>query len=246
MGTRRGRFWSAGLILVTWLVLTAAAPQPLSKRVLFEDTFSDGNDAGWTQINRYWNVTNGHYVLDGDYMPNSIGRNGYSVTHEGDTRWKNYVLLARFNNANPGGYPEEVHEAEFLVRVIKPPPFGTWPDGTGTGTYYAINVWPRGTVDPLGQGRPFPDGIVGIAKLVDGVQVAGVDRPYSNAVLGTNEIAITVVGHMIQVIVNGEPVLTWKDKDRPLTYGGIGVGTIWEVEAWFDDIRVLKGGSPGK
>jgi hypothetical protein len=196
----------------------------------FRDFFTDGDDAGWTQINRTWRVAEGRYILDGDYMPGAGGRDGYAVTHEGDTSWRNYVLDVTFDNANPAGLPSpDVHNAIFFVRVTSQPP---------GGTFYRIDVWPFGTTDPRTGSGVIPGGLVQLQKIVNGSGVAYIDREYSNSVAGTNTITIRVLGNMIRVIINGERVLTWSDTSDPIRYGGIGIGAIWEAEAWFDNVIV--------
>ena len=80
----------ACLILVAVFVLLpitsiqASDEEKEARGMVFMDFFTDGNDAGWTQINRTWRVAEGRYILDGSYVPGAQGRDGYAVTHEGD------------------------------------------------------------------------------------------------------------------------------------------------------------------
>ncbi len=217
-------------LLVSPITSIQAAEDGPTLLPLFSDYFTDGDDIGWTQINRFWRVAEGRYVLDGDYMPEAQGRDGYAVTHEGDRTWRNYAMSATFDHANPAGLPSpDAHNAIFFVRVQSPPPFGT---------FYRIDTWPFGTPDPRAGTGELPGGIVQIQKVVDGMLVDYADWEYSNSVAGTNMITVGVAGNTIEITINGEQVAAWTDASDPIRYGGVGIGAIWEVEAWFDNVLV--------
>jgi hypothetical protein len=57
--------------------------------------------------------------------------------------------------------------------------------------------------------------------------------------LGTNSGKVVVTGGHIQVFVNNQLVVDFTDPD-PILFGGIGLGAVWEVNAWFDDIIVTS------
>lgn len=216
------------------LLLLLAGPRPCwsqaaSSPVLLYNTFTDGNDAGWTQINRYWHVWHGRYSLDGGYRSDAASRDGFSVTHVGDQTWRNYLFEALFDNINPAGRPSvDVHNVFLFVRVQAPPP---------NGTFYRIQVWPRWTTDPRGRPGRIPAGLVQLEKFENGNLTAYVFNENSNSVAGTNEIAVSAIGGKIDIWINGQNVLTYTDK-IPLLYGGVGIGAIWEAQAWFDNIKV--------
>lgn len=232
----RFRFSFISIVLFALFPITSirASESKENSPIIFQDFFTNGADEGWKQINRIWSVSAGRYILDGGYMPDAEGRDGFAVIHEGDTLWRNYVMEATFDNSNPSGLPSpEVHNAMFFVRVKSQPP---------DGTFYRVDVWPFGTSDPRTGVGVLPGGLVQLVKYVNGSAVSYTDREYSNSVAGTNTITINVAGNNIVVIVNGKQVLTWSDNSDPIRYGGIGVGAIWEAEAWFDNIVVRPPG----
>lgn len=212
--------------------------------IIFQDYFTDGNDNGWQQFNRLWHVTLGRYIQDGDYLPDALGRGGYSVTHEGDKSWRDYVMSATFDVTNAPGLPSpDVQTANFLLRVqhFKQPGFDV---GSPSGaTFYEVSVWAKGVLDPrTGGDKVLPEGLVLFAKLVNGEQVATIQKEHSNCVRGTNAIVIQAAGKRIQVWINGEKVIDFTDH-KPIRYGGIGLSTTWEAEAWFDNVIVSRVGN---
>lgn len=226
--------WSACIRQFCWLFLAIAviALSPIVSShaygaVKFSDYFTDGDDAGWTQINRDWSLGLGRYILDGDYKPDHKERGGWTVTHVGDKKWRNYELSATFDITNAAGLPfPEDHNAEFLVRVKEGGVPGV------DGTFYRISVTTTGST--LGGEAA----VVELFKYVKGSQVGYIDKGYLNTAIGTNAIVIKVYGDRIQITINGKKILTWKDENNPILYGGIGLGAIWEVEAWFDNVIV--------
>ena len=213
--------------------------------IIFQDYFTDGNDNGWVQINRAWHVILGHYIQDGDYFPNALGRGGYSLTHIGDKSWRDYVMSATFDITNAPGLPSpDVHTANFFVRTqrFKQPGFDVGsPSG---GTFYEVSIWAKGVLDPrTGGANVLPEGLVIFAKFVNGVQVLRVDKEHSNSVTGTNSITIKAAGKRIQVWANGEQVVDFTDP-KPIRFGGIGLSTTWEAEAWFDNVIVNRVDGP--
>jgi hypothetical protein len=54
---------------------------------------------------------------------------------------------------------------------------------------------------------------------------------------GTNVGKIIASGGHIQIFVNNQLVLDFTDP-HPIPFGGIGLGAIWEVNAWFDNVIV--------
>lgn len=200
----------------------------------FSDYFTDGDDAGWTQINRDWSVGLGRYFLNGGYKHGSSERDGYSVTHVGDKKWRNYKLSATFDTTNAAGLPTpDVHNAEFLIHVREMDS-----PGLGGSTCYRISVWAIGSGDPRSGGSILPEGLVQIMKYVKGSVISSTEIEHSNTAIGTNAIVIRTEGNEIQITINGENILSWKDENKPIRYGGIGVGAIWEAEAWFDNVIV--------
>jgi hypothetical protein len=88
------------LLLCLWGSVHAA---PLTMPLLTDD-FNDGNDNGWTQINRSWHVIDGRYHLDGCYGCNGVpltgNRDGFSYTHVDDPTWTDYTFEFTFDTTN--------------------------------------------------------------------------------------------------------------------------------------------------
>jgi hypothetical protein len=197
------------LLLILGLCLVAAAP---NSKLLFHDKFKDGNDEGWTQVNRYWHVRDGRYYLDGDYMPNHQGRDGFSYTHINDRAWKNYVYEFTFAPINGEGNP---NQAFVKFRVQDP-----------LKTEYRLSLWVPGD----------PGSNTGLEKYVNGKRTSlGVWEPVAR--YGKNKGKVVVQEGHITVHINGKKVIDYTDP-KPIRYGGIGVGALWELNAWFDDIKV--------
>jgi hypothetical protein len=212
-----------------------AQPGPEASRpgVIFRDDFSDGDDAGWTQISRVWHVRDGRYVLDGDYTEDSEERGGYSVIHVGDRTWCDYAFNVTFDNSNPPGLPsEDVHNVFLLLRLGSSPPFGK---------YYRIDIWPIGTTDPRDGEGFVPGGLVHMFKFVDAECMHTEERTQSNTVVGINTVTVRAVRGSFSIAINGAEVLAWTDDD-PIPCGGVGLGAIWEAEAAFDDVVVEEAG----
>ena len=209
--------------------------------IIFQDYFTDGNDKGWKQVNRKWHVTLGRYIQDGDYFPSALGRGGYSLTHTGDKSWRDYVMSATFDVTNAPGLPSpDVHTANFFFRVKRFKQHGFDVGLPSGGTFYEVSVWAKGVLDPrTGGDKVLPQGLVIFAKFVNGEQVLRIDKEHSNCVVGTNSITIKADGKRIHAWVNGQEVVDFTDP-KPIRYGGIGLSTTWEAEAWFDNVIVSR------
>ena len=226
----------AGLIMASSILLGVAST--LHAAVLFTDNFNDGNDNGWTQLNRCWHVSDGRYYLDGGYgcgVPSTGTRDGFSYTHVSDPTWTDYIFNFTFDTTNPPsafnpdwGNTAAENEAQVFFRVQGPLPSPS----LGAPTQYRANFF-----------SPSPTGAPGeeqfeLIKYVNGnsTQVAFL-KSSGLILLGTNVGKIIVVGGHIQIFVNNHLVLDFTDPD-PIPFGGIGLGAIWEVNAWFDNVRV--------
>lgn len=211
-----------GMLLILGLALASTA----RATALFHDDFEDGNDDGWTRVKRVnaWTVTEGKYYLIGGsgvhqdgYVPGEPGyRDGFSYAHMNDPDWTDYVYEVTFDTTNAGGYPRHVHQVILKFRAQEP-----------LFSEYRLDIWVPGD----------PSSSTHLSKYVNGVG-APLATAAPVAVLGTNTARILLHGGHIQVYVNGVEVIDFIDPS-PIPYGGIGVGAIWEVEAWFDDITVM-------
>jgi hypothetical protein len=221
-----------------WWYPTGGAPQAfhaVATSVLFSDDFSSPNDPNWTFFNRYGSIGGGHLLINGGYMPNANGRGGWALSHVGDQSWTNYTYRITYDSSNPGGSPPDIHQGEAFVRVAT--------GGNVFGSMYRVLVWDPGVPNPnpggcgLPLGEALPHGIVMLYKYVNGAIAASVLTCASNSTVGSNDMAVTAKGATIKVSVNGMQVLAYTDPS-PITFGGIGVGTIWETNDSFSNASV--------
>jgi hypothetical protein len=220
---RRGLLASLALVGTCLLLASGAG----ASTTLFSDDFNDGNDNGWTQENRFWDVIGGRYFSDGCYgcngVPTTGGRDAFSFTHIGDPSWTDYTY--EFSFETPPGDPQQ---AMVFFRVQ-----GPLPSVFGAPTEYRADFWSAGQcchperVDLTKWGN-------GSGSDLASVLTSGVIH------LGTNRGKVILTGGRIQILVNDVPVVDVVDPD-PIPFGGVGVGAIWETATWFDDILVTGG-----
>lgn len=195
-------------------------------QVLLRDPFAAATQGRWAFHNRAGTVRDGHLVIDGDYIGTPIRRDGWAMTHVGDARWRDYTYDVLVDTTNGGGSPAEVHMATVYARVQN-----------ADGTYYRIDVWDPGQPDPDGSGGILADGRVHLMRVVDGVYTTITVAERSNSTTGPNRVRVGVHGSRITVKVNGALIISPVDP-KPLTFGGVGVGQIWETNGVFDDVLV--------
>jgi len=220
---------------VLFTAASAATDSP-ERSSLFRDYFNSTSDADWAFFNRDGRFQEGRLWIDGDYLPGAIGRDGWALTHVGDLTWTDYALLVAWDSTNKGGSPAEHHMVTAYVRVAAE-------TGNLRQTMYRIDVWDPNQVDEgSGCGDNLPYGVVGLTKYVEGASLPGETECLSNTVVGTNTMRVVARGATITVFINGERVLSYTDP-TPITFGGVGVGEIWELNGWFDNVIVSGGGS---
>ena len=206
------------IMAVAALALVALFGPPSSagaNKVLFRDKFAkpEVSAASWTFYSREARVADGRLWMDGAYKPDSWWRDGWAFTHEGDQAWTDYALEATYDNSVPSDWFPDRWESFFMVRVVA----GTT-EFAQYDTLYRIDIWPGGQVYEGYGTCEAVDGIsvngwVGLAKNVRGETVALAESCSSNATIGKNDVEISVIGGAIEVISNGETVLTWTDPD---------------------------------
>lgn len=201
-------------------------------RVLFHDTFGRTPDPAWTFFNREGHISDGRLWIDGGYLPNPFGRNGWAFTHVGDRHWRDYSLRVTYNSTNSGGEPAEAHMTMLYVRVSAT---GT----TGYDTAYALFIWDPGQPDPRTGSGTIPHGLIQIMRYVNGNGQMIDEVPFSGTRVGTNHVTVSVVGSKITVWANGHRMLSFSDA-QPIRSGGVGVGQIWETNGWFDNVLVRQ------
>lgn len=216
---------------------TGAATEP-SGPVMFSDYFTDpqASAESWSFVNRYGRIADGRLWVDGGYMPNAVPRDGWAVTHVGDSQWKDYAVDVVYSSENVGGGDPSWHGPFIFLRVA------AQPEG-GLGTTYIVAIQDPGSRSEGGEcadyGQPYPTGNVGLNKVVDGVGNWVASTCVSNTTTGTNTVRVTVQGKKIEVVANGQTVMTYTDP-TPIKFGGVGVGQIWETNGWFDNVIVRK------
>ena len=209
---------------------------------LLTDDFNDGNDNGWTQLNRSWHVIDGRYYIDGCYGCNGVlstgARDGFSYTHVDDPTWTDYTFEFTFDttNAPSADNPDwagtaSTHHAMVFFRVQ-----GPLPAVGGAPTQYRVDFCQTGCNGPVEEVILFKsvNDLFGDETVLEQTPTSGVIQ------LGTNTGKIIVSGGHIQIFVNNQLVVDFTDPD-PISFGGIGLGAIWEVNAWFDDVSVTAG-----
>lgn len=203
----------------------------LGGTTLFRDYFNVSPDPAWTFYNRAGQVAGGRLVVDGDYLPGAGAiRDGWVMTHVGATKWRNYVFTTTYDTANVGGSPSDVHMAFVYFRVVDA--------GQRTGgTYYRLALWDPEQASPQGSGGNLPTGLVILERYNNGVPTLLADRKVSNTVTGGNQVEVRVTGPRIEVKANGSVVVSVVDP-KPIRYGGVGVGQIWETNGAFDNVTV--------
>ena len=204
---------------------------------LFTDFFSRTSlGSAWTAFNRAAHVAGGRLQMDGAYLPGRSGRDGWVLTHVGDKTWRDYNLKVSTDSTNAApGFPREVHMVTLYGRVAS----GTTASGAviGRGTCYRLDIWDPGQPDPAGSGGTLTHGEVQLWRVRNGVGTKLAEVRASHTVPGSNSVLWWLQGARHVVYVNGAVALTFTDPS-PITYGGVGVGSIWEVNASFDDVAV--------
>lgn len=233
-----------GLSLALTAPASAASPR-LHAPWVFRDNFTKTPDPNWIFQNRYGMIGLGSLIIGGPYMPNAVGRDGWALTHVGDRSWRNYQFSDTYNTQNVGTLPPwpnglpgccpNAHQALFDFRVAAA-------SNNIKQSMYEVQVWDPGQGDPTGGlcgGGTLASGLVGLAKYTNGTIQGLKTTCSSNSHVGTNAIRITVNGGDIAVSVNGRQVLSYHDA-HPISYGGVGLQTIWENTGWFGPV-VVKG-----
>lgn len=202
--------------------------------VLLHDRFSPAKRSVWQFYNRQGRIAQGRLWIDGDYSAGSLGRDGWALTHIGDSTWRDYTFEVTYSNDNVGGSPD-VHMSNLYARVASE-------TGNTRGSMYRFNVFAAGEMDPTGNGACgggiMLKGMVELTKYLDGVQSYLKTVCASNTFVGKNTATVQVVGDKIVLSTNGQEVLSYRDADRPILSGGVGVGQIWETNGWFDNVVV--------
>jgi hypothetical protein len=222
----------AGLAVLVGGASPSLADSGRADRVLFRDDFSKANTGSWTFYNRLGRIESGRLWIDGGYVPNAVGRDGWAYTHVGESAWKDYAFDATYNVE---GSPDR-QIARLYVRVAS--------DSTTTGppgTAYIVEIWDPGNPSEggvcAGYGAPLPNGSVKLLKFVNGVGEFLTEVCSSNTVHGENAAHVQVKGNAIDVSVNGKALLHYEDA-APIRSGGIGVGQIWETNGSYDNVVV--------
>ncbi len=202
-------------LLITLVIAVATmSPAARSQTVLFEDDFSGGTwDPAWVSKWCCQRVVDGWlYSQDTDGWP----RDALAVVHDGDTAWTDYDVSL---------------DAEFVP-------------GTGWKHYNIVlrsNGFDRSSAGSSGSayqlefvGAPWEPAIA--LSRFHGRSVE-LYRGRWNPPAGPAALTISLKGGRLSLSVNGESVFDVIDPD-PLPYGGIGLHTIWESKARFDNVVV--------
>lgn len=198
----------------------ARVEHPRRERFSFE---RDRDTTAFTQYNRAWSQHDGTFWLDGGYLPDAAGRDGWALRHVGDPSWRDYTVTTMLDMTdapsadNPGAPGADWSMATLYLRASTAP----------RERMYRIDVW--------SEGSGYPTGRVHIMRLDGGTTTVLADVWDSGAVVGENRVTAsirTLPGRdpraVIDVWVNGQLLATGADP-HPLPPGGYGVGAIWEA-----------------
>ena len=209
---------TTAILLACCLVPTIGVAQ-----VLFEDNFDSGfPDPAWVEKNP------GQWVQNGWFHTRNLGgpRDSMATAHESEPAWTDYVYSI----------------------TVDPLEGQTW---TRAHVFFKTEGFALGA--GLSEGRGYQLVVTnhgihsGPADLVFLVHVDCVSQPCSTPYLATvdyalptepfdMEITTTSDGHIV-VKADEVTVIDVVDPD-PFPYGGIGIGSIWEAEARFDNVSV--------
>ncbi len=214
--------WAVGAGMATILLATSIS----RGQTLFEDHFDDG------MMSEKW-VEDG-WLHTQDPTPCCSTRDSSAFVHAGDMMWTDYTIELQVDPIpTEGAWPDELERAYVLFRTRD---VFYVPIGLGFTGYY-LNIVGPGDVDwPFGHvhlGRGTNPG--------DGEKLFFEEGHTSSAPM---DVRITLTGPRIQVWIDDQPVIDLIDPD-PILYGGIGVATVWETHARYDDVVVTVGHGTG-
>lgn len=186
---------------------------------LFEDDFSDGNADGWSELRGNWSVG-----VDGWYYGED-GTDAYSFA--GDESWTDYTMTLQADGV-PGGTGRTPGMFIVYFRVT-----GAFNQGGSSsipgGTWYRLDVWQAD--------GDFSPRLVNVWRQTD---TRSQHKIFEEVFpwIGTDpmDVTITAVGDQIDVWLDGNQVVDLTNNANPS--GRIGVSSIWEGTARFDDIVV--------
>lgn len=215
---------AATVVVAPMVAPTEAQAEDHRRGLLLADRFADGNDDGWTQHNRSWQVVDGRYVLNGGYVPQPCGRDGWSVTHAGDSAWTDYSVAVDIDaTVSPW------QEGELLFRTSDRTSAACLPIG------YRLLVWIEyNPAEPRLQLFRYDE--AGATTLAE---VVGARRTHIAVGDASNHVRVDVRGGLIRVRVNGKTVIRHTDA-HPIASGGVGLMGIWESTPAFDNVRVVR------
>ena len=205
-----------------WIGFRIASLSTPDSGVLFEDHFDNGTmSTDWDSFRPLQWVQDGWLYTQSD--GSAGGRDSAAVIHESDSEWTNYSVSMTIEPVLTGTW----ERAFVFLRVndVTLPPNGIWFDG------YVISF--TGPADSDGASLSFG------RTSTDGEWVQLFHGPGIPAGSGPWEVEISATGSVIKVWLDGNLVINVVDTD-PVLQGGIGIGSIWESVARFDDIVVTN------
>ena len=105
------------------------------------------------------------------------------------------------------------------------------------GAMYRLDVWDPGNPKEGGSCPDWRKGAVGLSRYTNDMGVGLTEACHSNTTVGTNKVTIKITSNHVKVTINGQVVLQYTDPN-PISYGGVGVGQIWETNGWYDNVVV--------
>lgn len=206
------------------LVSLVAAGTARGETILFEDDFNSGT---WKPE---W-VSKGptQWVEDGVLNSQDLDgwpRDAMAVVHDGDTSWTDYTV------ALSAGFAPGTQWDHFNI-LLRTDDFLRNSENNTTGRAYQLEFF--GTTGFGSPERPTPR--IALHRFKDGVDEHLFEAYWPLTMDPMVDIVVSLVGNRIGLTIDGRPVIQVTDPD-PLLYGGIGVHTIWEAHAQFDNVVV--------
>jgi len=214
-----------GAAVIGCTALWAPAPAQGQAEILFEDHFDGGAWApAWVGKLCCHKVVRGR-VYEQDR--NGGVRDALAVVHDSDAAWTDYevTLTAAFANQTPWEHFNVVLRSDGFERG----------SGGAAGTAYQLEFFGDKGWLPREKNRI----LLTRSNHETGVSVTLYEQPWTPPRLRA-DLRIALEGGRIRLWVDGEPVFDLVDPE-PLPFGGVGLHTVWETRAWYDDVVVRRG-----
>lgn len=205
--------------------IMACSSTMASANILYEEYFEQGPGISapppeWQTIHPNQWVENG-WLHSADQ--NGWPRDSEALVHDNDTAWTNYKLEASVQMLGPWTNATLLLRSQGYSRS----------SGGSAGQAYELAFLDQGAmVGPINR--------VTLTRVDCRFTCTATELASSPFALDRNasfNVTALLIGGHIQVTANGLPVIDVNDAN-PITYGGIGIHSIWETHNRFDNFKV--------